>query len=178
MHADAWAALAQWVTSGIAIGAAGFAFQQVKEARQTRESVAQPNVVVFTDRDPIDGDYRDLVIKNFGKTPAYNIKLSISNLDMVPRVSPQTGEKVTTLYVPSKIFVLAPGQEWRSVWDSGRERAKYAYKRENSPYLDLPRLETVFSGEVTFEGTRGKKFKNPVRLDLDIFRNAWGIIGQ
>jgi len=61
MHADAWAALAKWVTAAIAFGAALYARNQVSEARKTRESVAQPNVVVFVDHNRKNWQYMDFV---------------------------------------------------------------------------------------------------------------------
>jgi membrane protein implicated in regulation of membrane protease activity len=49
MHAHAWAAWAQWVVAAVAAVAAVIALRQLIELRKTREKVAQPNVVVFTD---------------------------------------------------------------------------------------------------------------------------------
>ena len=46
--AEGWAALAQWVTAGIAGAAAVFALNQVREARRTREQQAEPHVVAYT----------------------------------------------------------------------------------------------------------------------------------
>jgi hypothetical protein len=43
MRADAWAALAQWLTVAVAGWALIYARGQVKEARDTRERVAQPD---------------------------------------------------------------------------------------------------------------------------------------
>jgi hypothetical protein len=87
MHA-AWAALGTCVAAGFAGAtvviaglAAWFARGQVLEARETRRAVAQPNVVVFADLSPQNWHYLDFVIKNFGETPADNIRLTLPPLD-------------------------------------------------------------------------------------------------
>src|SRR5262245_56092935 len=106
MHADAWAALAQWITVGIAIVAALVAYFQVREARRTREKQAQPNVVVYIDHNAHNWHYMDLVIKNFGQTAAYNVKLNLEPLKVVPFTNEVTGEEVTDLYFPENVAVL------------------------------------------------------------------------
>jgi hypothetical protein len=162
--ADAWAALAQWVTAGIALGAAVFAYFQVIEARRTRERVAQPDVVVYIERDPQNWHYMDLVIKNFGQTPAYNIRLTLPPLEVVPWENSVTGERVTALWVPESIAVLAPGQEWRTSWDSGIEREEYEGE-----------LKTQFVGNVEFDDKMNPDkpaYLNPISLDANMFRNS------
>jgi hypothetical protein len=172
MHADAVAALGTCVAAGfagvttiIAGAAAWFARRQVLEARATRERVAQPDVVVFMDHNPKNWQFLDLVIKNFGQTAAYNIKLTLPPLDVVPFRSGITGETVTELYVPKRIAVLAPGQEWRTVWFSAVKRAKYEGE-----------LRTHFVGNVQFDDKmnpdpRDERYKNPISLDTKMFWN-------
>jgi hypothetical protein len=163
MTADAWAAWAQWVTATIAFGAAIFAYQQVKVARETRERVAQPDVVVYIERDPQNWHYMDFVVKNFGQTPAYNIRLVLPPLEVVPWENMATGEQVTELWIPDGIAVLAPGQEWRTSWDSGIERAEYKGD-----------LQTQFVGRVDFDDKMndGKNYSNPISLDANMFWNT------
>ncbi|MDV3129890.1 hypothetical protein M1247_33650 [Mycobacterium sp. 21AC1] len=69
--------------------------------------------------------------------------LSIENL--------VTGVEVTELYVPDSIVVLAPGQEWRTVWESAIRWNDYEEKRLRSPQLNLRELGTVFVGDITYE---------------------------
>ncbi|MCX4096170.1 hypothetical protein [Nocardia sp. alder85J] len=89
VRADAWAATAGWATAAIALGTvvvAGIyvrkqvraALDQADEARKTREEQAQPNVTIFMDHNPADWDFLELVIKNFGATPAHNVRVMIS----------------------------------------------------------------------------------------------------
>jgi hypothetical protein len=163
MHADAWAALAQWVTAAIALGAAVFAYFQVVEARRTRERVAQPDVVVYVDHHEIRR-YMDLVVKNFGQTTAYNVRLILPPLKVAPFRSRITAEMVDSLALPKSIAVLAPGQEWRTVWDSAVRRAKH-----------IGELETQFVGRVEFDDkivSDKPSYNNPVSLDINMFWNT------
>jgi hypothetical protein len=167
MHADAWAALAQWVTAAIAFGAAIFAYQQVKEARKTRERVAQPEVIVFVDHHQVRR-YVDLVIKNFGQTTAYNIRITLKPLEVARYINQETGEEVRHLLIPKTIAVLAPGQEWRTVWDS-------VVRRENFP----GKLVDQYGGFVDFDdrvdGPDKRSYRNPIALDIKMFWNMMWI---
>lgn len=162
--AETWAAIAQWVTAAIAVGAAWFAYQQVTQARRTAERVAQPDVVVYVDHNRSNWHYLDLIIKNFGQTPAYNVRLTLPPLARVPFTNQVTGEEVTNVWVPTSIAVLAPGQEWRTIWDDGEEIASYDG--------DLP---SQFVGSVQFDGAMNPKkpsFTNPISLDTRMFWNT------
>lgn len=163
MHADASAAWAQWVTAAIAFGAALYARGQVREARITRERIAQPNVVVYVDRHEVQG-YMDLVIKNFGQTTAYNVRLKLPPLQLTPYRNLHTGKEVTTLDVPESIAVLAPGQEWRTVWESALRRGRH------KGYL-----QSQFVGHVEFDDrivADKPSFTNPISLDVNMFWNT------
>ncbi|MUL47110.1 hypothetical protein FZI85_04060 [Mycobacterium sp. CBMA293] len=166
LHADAWAAWAAWVTAIIAVVAAVFAWRQIGEARRTREEVAQPNVVVYPDLDPTNWQYLDLVIKNFGKTPAFNVRVTLPDLDVSPD---NPYDQPTHLYVPENIVVLAPGQEWRTVWDSGIRRAELTEMGDDVPGVAV--LRSVFVGHVEFLDLRDRRHTNPIRLDTNSFRN-------
>ena len=84
MSADTWtavAAVSQALTVVVAGWAALYARGQVKEAREIRERVAQPEVIVFVDHHQVRR-YVDLVIKNFGQTTAYNITITLPDLEV------------------------------------------------------------------------------------------------
>jgi hypothetical protein len=167
MSADFWAAvaaIAQALTVLVAGWALVYARGQVKEARETRERVAQPDVVVYVDHNQNNWHYLDLVIKNFGQTPAYNVRLTLPPLKRVPFANAVTGEEVTEVWLPTSIAVLAPGQEWRSMWDDGEDIAEYEG--------DLP---SQFVGSVQFDGKMNPNkpsFSNPISLDTRMFWNA------
>lgn len=172
MTVDDWAAvaaIAQAATVAIAGAALFYARGQVKEARETREKVAQPNVVAFIDHNPKNWQYLDFVVKNFGETPAYAIELTLPPPDVSPYHNNITDEDVgvTKLYVPKRIAVLAPGQEWRTLWDSAIKRKEYADTLSDND----------ITGHVTFWDTMNTTagaeppFKNPIWIDPKAFRN-------
>lgn len=177
LDADSWAAWAQWATFAVAALAALYAKQQVDQARSTQDAVAQPNVVAYVDRNADDWQYIDFVIKNFGETPAYNIRVTLPNLELVPYDNSVTGDTQTTLDIPNHLVVLAPGQEWRTMWDSAIELA------EHKSNLDLEKLgryhgppikpiQSVFVGHVEFQDRNKKEHLNPIYLDKMIFKNT------
>jgi hypothetical protein len=163
MHADTVAAWAQWVTAAIAGVAGCFARGQVLEARKTRERIAAPDVVTYIDHNPKNWQWFDLVIRNFGQTPAYNIRVTLPPLPIVPYLDARTGESLEHLYIPDTIAVLAPGQEWRTLWDSAINRQEHA--------SELP-LKLV--GSVEFDesiNSDKSPHRNPISLDTNMFRN-------
>lgn len=163
---DNWAAVAalgQLATVAVAGWALIYARGQVQQARLTRERVAQPDVVVYVDRHEVRR-YMDLVIKNFGQTTAYNVRVKVPPLQVAPYRNLNTGEEVRNLYVPKSIAVLAPGQEWRTVWDSAARRAKH----EGT-------LQDQFVGHVEFDDKINPdkpSFRNPISLDIKMFWNT------
>lgn len=164
MDADTWSALGQWATVLIGGGALWYARGQVNVARETRERVAQPEVVMYIDHNSVDWHHMDIVIKNFGQTPAYNVRVvGLPPLQVVPYENASTGERVTTLYVPNNIAVLAPGQEWRSAWESGIDIEEYDGE-----------LPTNYVGTVRFDDKMiadKDSFENPISLDINMFKN-------
>lgn len=165
--ADTWSAWAQVATVGVAGWAALYARGQVKEARETRERVAQPEVVVYVDHHQIRR-YVDLVIKNFGQTTAYNVRITLPDLEVARYKDASTGKAVRHLLMPKKIAVLAPGQEWRTVWDS-------VVRRENFK----GELQDQYGGFVDFDdkvdGPGKRTYRNPIALDIRMFWNTMWI---
>lgn len=152
--ADQWAALGTCVGAVVAIAAAVFAGWQVLELRSTRERQTQPNVVAFTRPNAKVYSFLDLVVANYGLTPAYHVKLHVPPLTVSPYLNDVTGKQVTKLHIPEEIAVLAPGQEWRTMWDAATER----YSRRHE-------LGSRFEGFVSFQDSRKNKFQNPAILD-------------
>lgn len=169
MRADAWAALAAWFTVVIALGTvvvAGFyahrqveqAKRQVGEAQSTRREQAQPNVVMFAEPNHTIWHDWELVVKNFGSTPAYDIEIAISPK---PQVSPKSSQDTAAdLHIPETIPILAPSQEWRTSWDYAPNR----FKAEG--------MATRHEGAVTYKDSRGETFSTASVLDWDMLKDT------
>jgi hypothetical protein len=161
MHADAVAAWAQWATVAIAGFAGWFARGQVLEARQTRKEVTAPDVVAYIDHNPKNWQWFDFVVKNFGRPPAYNVRVKLPPLPIPPHPDPGTGETIAHLYIPNTIAVLAPGQEWRTLWNS-----------LTTVNLSEPASPPI--GSVEFNRSMNSEeapLRNPISLDINMFRN-------
>jgi hypothetical protein len=167
MTANSWSAVAA-IAQGLTVLVAGWALiyarGQVREARETRERTAQPDVVVFIEHNEIDWHHMDLVVKNFGQTTAYNIEITLPNLELAPYENVTTGQRVTHLDYPKNLAVLAPGQQWRTIWESGHRYSKYKSK-----------LKTNYVGNVNFDDRMvpvKPSYQNPISLDTKIFWNT------
>jgi hypothetical protein len=144
-----WAALAAWVTVLVAVAAGTVALQQVREARKLREEQSQPYVVAYIEPSRATEHLIDLVIRNFGSTAAYDI-----TVDIEPR--PQRtarNAKVEEVQLFSRLPVLVPGQEWRTLWDNGPDRAE----------ANLPDHHTAI---VRYSDSRKRQLP-PLRSELD-----------
>lgn len=171
MDTDFWAAVAaisQAATVLVAIGAAFYARGQVREARQTRERVAQPEVVAFIDHNPTNWHYLDLVVKNFGQTAAYGITLTVPAPDVSPYHNNITGEDmgVTRLHVPKHIAVLAPGQEWRTIWDSAVKRKEHSDVLSDNDMVGT----ATFWDRMNHDPSHRPPFATPIWIDPKMFR--------
>lgn len=168
MRAEAWASWAAWATFAVAVIAAIIALRQLGEAKTTREKAAQPNVVAYLEATPNAWGYVDFVVKNYGQTPAYDVRLKLPTLTVVPYDNVATGAHVTELAIPSQLVVLAPWQEWRTLWGSLQERNEH--NRDDAEHA----LNDVFVGRVEFQGDehldpKKKPYSNPVYLDWKHF---------
>ena len=99
--------------------AAVIAYRQLRLARDVRLKQAQPSVVAFEAFNAAHVEVIELVIRNFGPTPAYDVRLSS---DPVMRRTGDTAAQVEDVWLPEVIPMLAPGQEWRTVWDFAPDR--------------------------------------------------------
>lgn len=167
-----WIVAAGAVTTAIvAVGAAIFAWGQVKEARVARRQArdldtnrSQPYVVVYAESSPITPLIIDLVVRNYGLTAAYGVKVQIS-----PWPSRfVTGEaEPEAVQFPYEIAVLAPGQEWRTFWDHSPDRKKSG-------------LPDRFEGTVNYLGIDNMPLSQPIVLDWAVFKsriwtNVYGV---
>lgn len=197
---EGWSALAAWATVAIALGAAVFAWSQVREARRTREEQAQPNVVLYTELNPSVKRFIEIVIKNFGTTPAYHVR---ATFDPPLKATPNNFSKGKLADVPIPEFpILAPGQEWRTGWDfslarkrhqkewaplAGKTeaeltdqqkfaiRAHMSYTGETYTYEQViadMALPSVHMATVTYEDSHGKVYTTKAVLDSELFKDT------
>lgn len=196
---EGWSALAAWATVLIAFGAASFAWFQVREARRTREERAQPNVVIYSELNPAAKRYIEIVVKNFGVTPAYNVKVTVTPpLKSTPNLL--SGDKLYEIPIP-EFLIFAPGQEWRTGWDNAPARRKYQDKwkriaetneddlnsenilekqrwlaqsdaRTPEQCLDERYLPSRCSATVVYEDSHGKNYETKAILDSDQYKGT------
>lgn len=165
---EGWSALGTWTTAGVVAIATFFALRRVREARITLEKQAQPNVVAYAALNSEFSNYLDLVVKNYGRTSAYHVKLKLPVLTVTPYENPVTGEQTTELCIPDEVAVLAPGQEWRTLWDSALEREQHRNENDGRDVLG-----SRFEGSVKFRDSDGNCYTNRAILDWNSFRNIW-----
>jgi hypothetical protein len=120
-------AIAAAATFLVAAFALLYARGQVKEAGRGRQLTrdldierSQPYVVAFMERTASSEALVDLVIRNYGLTAAKNVHIE---LDPWPERSTELPtDPNRRVEVPDVIPFLAPGQEWRTLWDLGHSR--------------------------------------------------------
>ncbi|WP_006245936.1 hypothetical protein [Mycolicibacterium tusciae] len=197
---EGWSALAAWATVLIAFGAAVFAWFQVREARRTREEQAQPNVVIYSELNPAVKQFIEIVVKNFGTTPAYHVKVSVTP-PLTSTPNSLSGDNLYEIPIP-EFLILAPGQEWRTGWDHSVTRKRYQdkwnrlAKTMESERTDSEKLEreywttrqedettpeqrlqerflpTRYKASVVYEDSRGKSYETEALLDSDQYKGT------
>lgn len=200
MRADAATAWATWITAAIALGAAVVGLSQVREVRRTRELQAQPNVVLYTELNPAVKQYIEIVVKNFGTTPAYFVKVTVTPpLKATPNL--MTIDKLADVPIPD-FPILAPGQEWGTGWDFSVSRKRYQDKWQrlaetsDAELTDQEKLEkerwstqtgdfnppgqrfkdkflpSRYTATVTYKDSDGRDYKTHAILDSDQFKGT------
>lgn len=158
---------ADWITAFVSLGtlvvavlALLYARSQIKEAKSARQQAkdlelerAQPYVVAYSEPSGATPVIIDFVVKNYGGTAARNVRVEIDPWP-VRTDGTENGERVG---IPTVIPVLAPGQEWRAMWDNGLER-------KNSSHPDR------HEGVVRYLGIGEAERTSEVVLDWSIYR--------
>lgn len=162
---DWMTAIAAGLTFFVALVALIFAWGQIKEAEKTRMQTAkiereksQPMVVAYMEMGP-SNQFMELVIKNFGQTPAYYVRCT-SDIK-IERVDIRNNDTVLEVLLPSEIPYMAPDQEWRTLWD-----VPYMRIEENGTLPDRHEITT------TYEGIGGDKQQTKAVLDWNIYRDV------
>jgi len=142
LSAGAWTALAAWIAVAIGIAALVYARRRIQRAEQQSADLLQPNVAMYMEPNAKDWHLIELVVKNFGRTPAYGIRFEFVNPPTVPRyeIADHDGYvDIGPLNLPAEIPFLAPSQEWRTMWDSALDRKQLGDS-----------IESRFHGAVTY----------------------------
>jgi hypothetical protein len=165
---EAWAALAAWVTAGIAVVAGILALGQLTEARsvrlaqeKSRREQAQPYVVAHIEETSGAQLIYDLVIRNYGATAAFDVRLMIDPPPQraIDRNEPPNESGLS--WLPERLSLLVPGQEWRTLWDN--------FERANT---DLPDRHDV---TITFRDSDGQDHEYKTVLDWADVKNRQGV---
>jgi hypothetical protein len=120
-----WLAIAAWAALVLGIAALVWANRQLKKNRQLKSEQVRPQVTMFMEPHPSDWHVIELVVRNFGQTAAHDIRFDFVNHPTVAAYEDSQADgppEVAELDLPSELPFLAPGQEWRTVWDSAISR--------------------------------------------------------
>ena len=121
-----WLAWAAWAAILLGVVALIFINRQLTRNRRLAAQQARPQVAMFMEPHPADWHVIELVARNFGQTAAYDVRFSFPHPPTVAEYENAADgyADVVELQLPRELPVLAPGQEWRMVWDSAPDRAE------------------------------------------------------
>ncbi|MUL44717.1 hypothetical protein FZI85_18555 [Mycobacterium sp. CBMA293] len=125
LGSGSWLAIAAWAALAFGVVVLVLVNRQLSKNRQLKQDQVRPQVTIFMEPHASDWHLIELVVRNFGQTAAHNISFDFTNHPTVAiyEDSDHDGElDVTELRLPSELSVLAPGQEWRTIWDSAISR--------------------------------------------------------
>ncbi len=153
--AEAWLAWAAWLAIAITVLALFYLHRQLQRNRRLATEQTRPHVAMFMEPHAADWHVIELVVRNFGKTAAYDIRFSFDQPPTVARYETASDgyADVVALQLPEELTVLAPNQEWRTVWDSAIDRAELGEGIESRftgtiSYADSPASRRAGSGGV------------------------------
>jgi hypothetical protein len=166
ISATGWTALAAWVAVMVLIAALVYAWRAYLRARAQADELLQPNVAMYMEPAANDWHLVELVVRNFGQTPAYRIRFEWAHPPTVGKYENVYEERyvdIVPLNLPAEIPYLAPSQEWRIVWDSALDRRELGET-----------IASRFDGAVTYSdqptnkpGSKrdGRQFRSAAVLD-------------
>jgi hypothetical protein len=165
-----WLAIAVWIAVLLGVATLIYAHRQIKQGRELRLEETRPHVAMFMEPHASDWHLIELVVRNFGETAAHDVQFTFINPPTVAQYeSEQSGRvHITELTLPETIPVLAPGQEWRTVWDSQPSRAQLGSSIDwrftgTIKYFDAPAPEG--NGKRRKGGRQRHDFSSKVVLD-------------
>jgi hypothetical protein len=165
---EQWSASAAVATVLVALVAALLGLRQLREAQalrlqQERDALAvrreqaQPYVAIFmAPLSEVDPKFQELVIKNFGTTAAFNVRV-----ESEPTIKREWEGEAQEVPLP-EIPTLVPSQEWRAVWDFFPSRHD----------AGLPDRHDV---TVRFEDSHGESYALRYTLDWAVNRDRLSV---
>ncbi|MCV7421458.1 hypothetical protein H7K45_12975 [Mycobacterium yunnanensis] len=162
-----WLAIAAWAALILGIVVLFWANRQLKRNRDLRTEQVRPQVSMYMEPHASDWHVIELVVRNFGQTAAHDIRLDFVDHPTVAAYEdahPDRAPEVAELDLPGDLLYLAPGQEWRTVWDSAISRAELGGSIQDRfdgslTYSDKPRAAS------RAKKSKGHTFETPFRLD-------------
>jgi hypothetical protein len=136
-----WLAWAVWALLALGVIALIYIGQQNRRNRRAATEETRPHVAMFMEPHAADWHVIELVVRNFGKTSAYDVSFTFPHPPTVAEYENATDgyADVVELQLPRQLPTLAPGQEWRTVWDSALDRSELGEG-----------IESRFPGTVTY----------------------------
>jgi hypothetical protein len=121
-----WLVIGVWAVVMMGLAALIYVHRQLKQNRELRSEETRPHVAVFMEPHASDWHLIEFVVRNFGETAAYDIQFTWINPPTVGQYENEHDGMVNVgeVALPSTIATLAPGQEWRTIWDSTLSRAE------------------------------------------------------
>jgi hypothetical protein len=165
-----WLAVAAWAAVALSVVALIYLHRQLRRAQARKAEQVRPQVAMFMEPHPADWHVIELVVRNFGRLAAHDVRFDFANAPTVARYEDRYDEslpEIVELQLPSELPLLAPGQEWRTVWDSARDRAEFGGSIRSRfdgvvTYYDQPRPE---GKDKAGRWRRRREFRNRVVLD-------------
>jgi hypothetical protein len=139
--AGTWLTWAAWALLLLGAVALIYANQQIRRSHRLQAEQTRPHVGMFMEPHAADWHVIELVVRNFGQTPAYDVQFAFEHPPTVAEYENATDgyADVVELRLPVQLTTLAPGQEWRTVWDSALDRVELGAS-----------IESRFTGTVTY----------------------------
>lgn len=170
LGAQTWLAIAVWTAVAVGIAIAVVTHRQMSKNRQLRADRVRPEVAMYMEPHPSDWHVIELVVRNYGQTAAHDVRFEFAHPPTVAvyEDNPYDGPpEVVELELPSELPHLAPGQEWRTVWDSAISREELGGSIRSRfdgtvRYTDTPRPA---DGRNTRAWKRRRSFESKVSLD-------------
>ena len=136
-----WLAWAVWALLLLGVIALIYTAVQNRRNRRSATEETRPHVGMFMEPHAADWHVIELVVRNFGKTSAYDVSFTFPHPPTVAEYENATDgyADVVELQLPRQLPTLAPGQEWRTVWDSALDRTELGEA-----------IESRFPGTVTY----------------------------